>query len=57
MSKLDDILSQASDAIAKGVVLGEWNKVETKKQIKDMVLQLIRDSGTKVKLVKAIEKL
>lgn len=44
MSKLDYILSRTIDAVAKGVVTDEWEKVDTKQQIKDLFTQIIQDN-------------
>lgn len=43
MSKLDDIMNQAADAIAKGVIQGDWKMLDTKQQIKDLMLELASD--------------
>lgn len=46
MSKLDDILKQAADVIARGLVTDEWKKIDTKQQIKDLMLELVGPDTT-----------
>lgn len=56
MSKLDDILIRTSDVIARLVVTGKSEKIDTKQQIKDMMLKIVKDSRTKAMPLAYIEK-
>lgn len=44
MSKLDDILNEASHMIAVGVHTDKWEKSDTKQQIKDLMLEIVKES-------------